>query len=418
MKHIKLIFQTMLLITCQNIFSQEIPGYEITKLADGIYELITDGGGYPLKVIASVGTDGLLIIDSGDMEHGDSLVSALNTFNKGLPKIIINTHSHIEHIGGNCAFGREPVIIGHENLRDRYINGLYVFTEIPESCLPDITFTDSLRLFFNGEDIRLIAFPGAHDDSDIIVWFTKSKIVCTGALCNGLHFPSVDGETGDITKYHEIVASVIKFLPEDILFVPGHGDDCTIKEYRQFDDMLVCTSEIIRAGLNLGKSLEVLQQEDILAEWKTWDSYVDRNAWIKYWVEAIQSPKINSAKMKVYAPVYHTLVQEGADSAILMYRSLKTNYPDQYFFDEGTAMWIGRVLVYMGKNDDAEEFLNLCIEEDSNSNAAFMSQYFLGNLDWDKREIKSAKEHYEKYSERFPNDGTVLERINQIEKED
>jgi len=417
MKYYKLIFQTVLLIICQNIFSQQISGYKITKLAYGIYELITDGGGYPLKVIASVGNDGLLIIDSGDKEHGDSLVAALQTFKKGMPKIIINTHSHIEHIGGNIAIGKGPAIIGHNNLRDRYINGLYVFTEIPESVLPDITFSDSMNLFFNGEEIRLMAFPGAHDNSDIIVWFTNSKIVCTAALCNGHHFPSIDSETGDITKYPETVARIISILPEDILIVPGHGDDCTIKEYRQFYDMLVQTSGIIRTGLTKGKNLEELQEEDILADWRTWESYVDRNSWIQYWVKAIQYPKITSTKKKIYAPVYNTMVQKGVDSAIVLYNTLKTKYSDQYFFEEKTPLWIGRVLAYMGKDDDAAKFLNLCINENPNSDAAFISHYVLGNINWDSGNIKSAKEHYEKYLERFPMDETVPERIKEMEKE-
>jgi cyclase len=414
MKYYKLFFQTILLIICQNIFSQETSGYRIAKLADGIYELITDGGGYPLKVIASVGIDGLLIIDSGDMEHGDSLVTALQTFKKGMPKIIINTHSHIEHIGGNIAIGKGPVIIGHKNIRDRYINGLYVFTGIPDNVLPNITFSDSMDIFFNGEKIRLMAFPGAHDNSDIIVWFTNSKIVCTAALCNGHHFPSIDGETGDITKYPETVARVISILPEDILIVPGHGDDCTIK---QFYDMLVQTSGIIRTELTKGKSLEELQEEDILADWRTWESYVDRNSWIQYWVEAIQYPKIISTKKKIYAPVYSAMMQNGVDSAIVLNNTLKTKHSDQYFYEEKTALWIGRVLAYMGRDDDAMKFLNLCIKENSNSDAAFISHYTLGNIYWNNGNIKSAKEHYEIYLERFPKDETVLERMKEIKKE-
>jgi cyclase len=417
MKYYKLIFQIMSLIICQDIFSQEISGYKITKLTDGIYELITDGGGYPLNVIASVGADGLLIIDSGDKEHGDSLVKALQTFKKGMPKIIINTHSHIEHIGGNITIGSGPTIIGHKNLRDRYINGLYVFTGIPESVLPNITFSDSMNLYFNGEEIRLMAFPGAHDNSDIIVWFMNSKIVCTGALCNGHHFPSIDGETGDITKYPETVAKVFSILPEDILIVPGHADDCTIKEYKQFYDMLIQTSDIIRTGLTNGKSLEELKEEDILSDWMTWESYVDRNSWIQYWVKAIQYPKVISTKKKIYAPVYHTMLQEGVDSAIVLYNTLKTKQSDQYFFEEETALWIGRVLAYIGKDDEAAKFLNLCINENPNRDAAFISHYILGNLNWGQGNLKSSKEHYEKYLERFPKDEIVLERMKEVDKE-
>jgi cyclase len=415
MKTVKTFLIIGLILLIQNIFSQEKPAYKITKLVDGIYELSVDGGGYPLKVIVSVGDDGLLIVDSGDRSHGEALVDALNTFNKGMPKIIINTHSHNEHIAGNIAIGRGPVIIGHKNLRDRYIDGLYVFNGIPEYALPNVTFTDTLSLFFNGEEIRLIAFTGAHDNSDIIVWFTKSKIVCTAALCNNHHFPSVDGELGDILKYPETVARVISVLPEDVLLVPGHSDDCTLKEYREFLDMLIKTSGIIRTEMAKGKSLAEIQDEDVLTEWQNWESYTDRSDWIQYWVRAIENPKKVSSKRKVYTPIYHTILQSGADSAISLYNNLKTMHSDQFEFEERTAMWIGRRLAYIDRNDDAVKFLNLCIKEYPDHEAAFISHYTLGNIYWKTGNKKSAKEQYGKYLERFPNDKAILERIKEIE---
>jgi len=417
MKYLKTFLLVASLLWTQDLFSQEKPVFQITKLVDGIYELVTDGGGYPVKVIVSVGDDGVLIVDSGDKEHGDALAEAIKTFGKGMPKIIINTHSHIEHLGGNIAIGKGPVIIGHKNLRDRYVNGLYIFNGIPESALPNVTFTDSLNIFFNGEEIKLIAFPGAHDNSDIIVWFIKSKLVCTAALCMNHHFPSVDGELGDILKYPGTVAEVIRILPEDVLLVPGHSEDCTMKEYREFHDMLKQTSGIIRTELAKGKSLDELQEEDILAGWKTWESYVDRNDWIQYWVKAIQNPKTVSTKKKVYAPIYYAIQQKGADSAIMLYNNLKKMHSDQYEFEERTAMWIGRRLAYTGKNDDAVKFLNLCIKEYPNSEAGAISQYSLGNVYWNSGNKSLAKDPYKKYLERFPKDQTILERMKEIEKE-
>jgi glyoxylase-like metal-dependent hydrolase (beta-lactamase superfamily II) len=116
MKKIVMIFILVLTLLAQNVFPQEKKAYKITKLTEGIYELSMDEWGFPVKVIVSVGDDGLLIVDSGTKSYGDALVEALNTFNKGMPKIIINTHSHNEHIAGNIAVGKGAVIIGHRNL--------------------------------------------------------------------------------------------------------------------------------------------------------------------------------------------------------------------------------------------------------------------------------------------------------------
>jgi cyclase len=412
MKYIKICFVFYSLFLANSLFSQNTPAYQITKITDGIYELSVDAGGYPEKVIASVGDDGILIVDSGEKENGNALKEALNTFDKGMPKIIINTHSHIEHIGGNIETGKDAVIIGHKNLRDRYINGLYVFNQIPESALPNVTFSDSLSIFFNGEEIKLLAFPGAHDNSDIIVWFTKSKVVCTEALCNNHHFPSIDGELGNILYYPEAVSKVINVLSPDVTIVPGHSADCTMKEFREFKDMLYKTSAIIKAELDKGKSSDKLIEEDILADWKSWESYVDRKAWIEYWAKAFKKPQANTNKRKVYAPIYHAVIESGVDSAIALYKYLKINRSDEYEFEERTAMFIGRRIAnYLGRHEDAIKFLNICINEYPGTEAEAISNYSIGGIYWKKGDKDSAIIYYKKYLEFFPNDKTIQERV-------
>jgi cyclase len=411
MKQAMIVVAVLLVMSISLPAAGEEPIYKTTKLTDRIYELSADGGGYPETVIASVGDDGLLIVDSGAKEKGKALVDALMALGKGLPKVIINTHSHIEHIGGNVAIGPGRTIIGHANLRDRYINGLYVFNGVPDSVLPNVTFTDSLSVFFNGEEIKLIAFPGAHDNSDIIAWFTGSKVVCTGAVCVGHHFPSIDGELGDITKYPGIVAKAISILPEDVRIVPAHGDDCTMKELREFHDMLVQTSGIIRSELAKGKTIEQMQDEHILANWKPWELYVTCDGWIRYWVQGVQHPHVVSTKTKVYAPVYHAFVDKGVDAAIAVYQDLKKNQSDRYEFEERTPMWIGRRFANMGNSDGAIKFLNLCITEYPNTDASAISEASIGNVYWRQGKKDEAKPYYLKYLQRFPRDKAIQERV-------
>jgi glyoxylase-like metal-dependent hydrolase (beta-lactamase superfamily II) len=220
------------LIGAGALSAQLKPVFETARIGDGVYELSTDGGGYPAKVIASAGVGGRLIVDSGDRTTGNALADALRTFGEGLPRIIINTHSHIEHVGGNPEVGRGAVIVGHKNLRERYVSGLYAIGDFPAGALPNLTFNDSLVLHFNGDEIRLVAFPGRHDDSDILVWFTRSKVAVVGALCMGRHFPSVDADTGSVLRYPDVTSRVLAMLPADTRIVPGHADDCTLAEGR------------------------------------------------------------------------------------------------------------------------------------------------------------------------------------------
>jgi tetratricopeptide (TPR) repeat protein len=80
-------------------------------------------------------------------------------------------------------------------------------------------------------------------------------------------------------------------------------------------------------------------------------------------------------------------------------------------------MWIGRRLIYIGRNDDAIKFLNLCISEYPDHEASYISHYSLGDMYWDSGDKKLAKKHYEIYLKRFPNDRDIVSRVKETEEE-
>jgi len=417
--------------------------FEVTKLADGIFKLSTDGGGYTVKVIASVGPDGILLVDTGQLATGEALKAALQTLlteqasqgrgasagtpapfgTAGLggasPKVIINTHSHIEHTAGNMAFGAGPLIIGHENLRARLRSGAYLFDEFPEEALPRLTFSESMSLRFNGEEIRLIAFTGAHDNSDIIVWFTKSKVVCVGALCNGRHFPSVDEETGDVLKYPETAARVIAALPEDVRIIPGHGEDCTMEDFRAFQSMLVNTTEVVRRRLAEGKDADTLKAQDVLKDWTAFEcSYVDRNEWIDYLVKGLQGKtESEKARRKLFEPLYYAWKEKGADAAVGLYREMKATQSDSYPFDEMTPLYIAYKLFNSGKPDASLKFFELTLSEYPEGQYAYLCHYYLGRIHDQAGDKDLAVQSYRKSLELNPDNPKVAQRLKELEQE-
>jgi glyoxylase-like metal-dependent hydrolase (beta-lactamase superfamily II) len=62
--------------------------------------------------------------------------------------IVLNTHFHGDHTGGNAHFGRDAHIIAHTNVRKR-LGGVEGETK---TGLPIITFADSLSVHFNGDE--------------------------------------------------------------------------------------------------------------------------------------------------------------------------------------------------------------------------------------------------------------------------
>ena len=145
-------------------------------------------------------------------------------------------------------------VIAHDLVRTKLRSGSYLFDEFPDSTLPNITFSDSMSLHFNGEKIDLVAMPGSHDDNEVIVHFTQSKVVHLSSLTNGFNFPSVDSD-GDALMFETLVARAIELLPEDVVVVSGHNRNGTMDDLRAYHEMLVGTTEAVRNGLEQGKDL-------------------------------------------------------------------------------------------------------------------------------------------------------------------
>jgi cyclase len=403
------------LVACA--LAEDQPVWSVSKIADHIYELSIDGGGYPVKVIASVGPDGVLIVDSGTREASQALKAALESLG-GPPRVIINTHAHIEHTAGNIALGGGALVVGHESLRRRLTRGSYLFDEFTEDALPKITFADSMTVHFNGEDIRLRAFPGAHDDGDIVIWFTGSRVACVGALCNGLHFPSVDSQGGNVLKYPETCQQVVDMLPEDVKVVPGHAEDCTLADVRRFHEMLLATTEVVRRGLAEGKDLTALQGEDVLGPWSSFEgAYVDKNAWIEYLVEAIQPP---SPKPPSNAPffdlMYHAIKDKGVDGAIAEYRRIKAEEADRYALREELVVYIPYKLDLNGRYPEALKFYDLCAAEYPAGKYASFCLNRIGDINADEGHPDLARASYEKCLKLDPANAYARKKLEELAK--
>jgi glyoxylase-like metal-dependent hydrolase (beta-lactamase superfamily II) len=381
---------------------------EVTQLTSSLYLLKAT---YPFEtnMVVSAGEDGLLLVDSGSKYTIEELKRVLSTIGNGQVKIIINTHAHTEHTSGNKAFGREVIKIGHERVRTRLREGLYVLEEYPEHALPNITLTDSLSLYFNGERIRLIALPGAHDDNDIIVHFTKSGIVSTGALCTGMHFPTVDRVGGDALKYGATVQRLIGLLPADVVLVPGHGRSCTMAEQREFQDMLIKTTEIVKNGLASGKDVVTLQEEKVLKDWAAYEGgFATSDQWIQYIANIVQNIK---PKSQAAVELYYALKEAGADSAVSKWHQLKKNRPDEYSFSETNLVLVGYYLLEKGRIQDAIKIFGLYIEEFPESWNAYDS---MGEAHMMNNDKERAKKYYRKSLELNPSNTNAEEMLKKL----
>ena len=390
------------------------PTWEVIKLTDKIYKFSNFSYGYEIKVIASIGKDGILLVDSGVEDVAEDLKKELLKLNSSKPTFVINTHIHGEHIGGNASFAKDgAIIIGHEKMKKRLTTGAALFAGVDEDALPTIEVSDSLSIQFNEEELKIIDYSGGHDETDIIIYFTKSNVAVVAGLSGGLSYPTLD-TTGSIVLIDGLVKKVIDRLNENTVIIPSHGKDQNMKEYKKYYKMLVQTKDNVRKNLELGKDIKTMQKEDILKDWSSYGkSFTDNNMWIEYLVDG---PGINkNTKKGIYDILFYALKDHGLKEAVSKFKYLRENKQNEYNVDDLTLLNIAYYLYVQKKYEQSLGFTKLCIEEFPKGQYLGTNYGDLGMNYFKLEKYDLAMENYKKALEINPKDSRCLNKIKEIE---
>lgn len=246
---------------------------KVTKVSGNVYLLEGAGG----NIAASVGDDGIVIVDDQFAPLADKIRAALKGITDKPLRFIINTHYHFDHTGGNLPF-HDATIIAQDNVRKRLAmsnmvgNGGAMKMEQPanpKEALPVITFEHDVTLHVNGEDIRALHAPSGHTDGDSIVFFPQSNVVHLGDDFVRYGFPFIDINGGGSSKgMIAALEGAMAQLPADVKVIPGHGALSTLADVREFVKLLKETRAAVEKEVKAGKTLEQLKQQKVLAPWE------------------------------------------------------------------------------------------------------------------------------------------------------
>ena len=100
------------------------------KLAPNLYCLHGSAGLDPAhpdaaggRVAVLFGPDGVLMVDTEDPQLAAKTLDTIRTFTSGPIKIVVNSHIHPDHTGGNAFFAKQgAVIFSQENLREEMLS--------------------------------------------------------------------------------------------------------------------------------------------------------------------------------------------------------------------------------------------------------------------------------------------------------
>jgi glyoxylase-like metal-dependent hydrolase (beta-lactamase superfamily II) len=261
---------------------------KVNKVAGNIYMLEGAGG----NIGASVGDDGIVIVDDQYAPLADKIQAALKGITDKPVRFVINTHYHGDHTGGNAYFQKQAPIIAHDNVRKRLEsggaagNGSSVHMDVKpaaKEALPIITFDHDVTVHLNGEDIRALFFPAGHTDGDSIIFFPKSNVVHMGDDFVTYGFPFIDVDSGgSINGMIDAVEKVIGQLPPDVKIIPGHGPISNLDDVRAYLTMLKATRDLVAKEIKDGKTFDQMKQAKILEPWKKYSGeFISADAFLE-----------------------------------------------------------------------------------------------------------------------------------------
>ena len=243
----------------------------IDKVAGSVY-LLTGSGG---NIAASVGPDGIVLVDTEYAPLADKIRAALRTVSDKPVRWVIDTHWHGDHTSGNVAFGPTATIIAHTNVRtwlsteQKSVFGQAV-PALPPAGWPTLTYDRELIVHGSGEDARLYHFPNSHTDGDTVIIFPASNVVHMGDNLVIGRFPIIDVPHGGSARgILDVNQRVLAMVPNDARIIPGHGPLATTADMRAFIAMLRDSTNIVQEGIRQGKTADQMKEAAVLKKYES-----------------------------------------------------------------------------------------------------------------------------------------------------
>ncbi len=234
-----------------------------TQLGGNVYGIDGQGG----RAAALIGPEGVLLVDTQFARVSDRLVQTIGGLTPAPVKLIVNTHVHGDHTGGNENLARlGATILGRPELRAQLLEPRpapgdgQVPPVAPSEALPTILYEAPLTVLLNGETVEIVPLPPAHTDGDSAVKFVDADVLMTGDVFRSVGFPAAAKTNGgSFLGTLEAIEIMIAMTGPDTTVVPGHGpvaDQAALIAHR---DLIITVRDRIAAALREGKTADEIR---------------------------------------------------------------------------------------------------------------------------------------------------------------
>jgi glyoxylase-like metal-dependent hydrolase (beta-lactamase superfamily II) len=164
---------------------------QVEKLHDNLFVLRGGGGNTAVFVTA----DGVVVVDSKNPGWGQPILDQIKTLTTKPVTMLINTHSHGDHVSGNVEFPATVDVVVHANTRAN-MEKMKIFADNANRGMAKRSFTDRMTLGKGADQIDLYYFGPGHTNGDAFVVFPALKTMHAGDIFGAKGLPLIDGANG------------------------------------------------------------------------------------------------------------------------------------------------------------------------------------------------------------------------------
>ena len=267
------------LLQIQSVFAQSEPKRSVTEIAKDVYRL-QNNFHYSLVVITS---QGAIVVDPINADAASWIKSEVAKLTDKPITHLIYSHSHSDHASGGEVLAEGATVIAHANA-----------PFVVDGVSPNKRFKDEYQFNIDEKQIELTWLGPGHGEDLIAVVVRPANVafITDAASPKRLPWRNMGGANVD-----DWISQVRKIESLDFeIFAPAHGD---VGVKSDVTDVRVYMEELraeVLAGLEAGKSIDVLKTDITMAAYKDWGQYEN---WLPLNIEGTANFLTSSGQAKV-----------------------------------------------------------------------------------------------------------------------
>ena len=228
------------------------PTGTIKKVRDNLYVIPGAGGNTTVFVTRA----GVVLVDTKLANNGEAILSQVRSVSGSAVTMIINTHSHPDHIGSNDYFAPSVEKVTHENTKKWMAANAQVASNA--AIMPTKTFTDKLTLGSGRDQIDLYYFGAGHTDGDAFIVFPALRAMAAGDIFAWKMAPLIDPMAGgSVVALPDTLERALKGIGDVDTVIEGHGDVNTWAGFRDYTLFNRALLDAAKAGLGKQSADEI-----------------------------------------------------------------------------------------------------------------------------------------------------------------